>query len=323
MNEHRPQVRISHRSLALAPTIASLFYYLLYYVLHTCIFVNDVKQLSRTPLFIPTIKMNHHIGGVYTDPFHSPVTASANLYGLPSPWYGGIRILAPNNNSNKIDGIVCIGCDDGIHWWTLTGTILPPEQQDDGSNITKLSMDFTPKAPGVGLLRCGFDHVKGALHFYDDDNEEVIGNTWSRLTTTSSFSSSSSSSLPLLELQTKHSAFNDCNGLYVDPTLTKPGSFAGWRVVSDRVGKYISDEDVSVIGTEDGVTWWSRTGGSMVSRRQGQIAIGGGGDSAVAAKIQAGTLQLTEWNEEDETTKWVKMIPRLDLHSLPTTSSTS
>ena len=94
-----------------------------------------------------------NIGGIYTDPFHSPVTARANIFGFQGPWYGGLRILSRvMNNSNQF---VALGCDDGLYFWTLTGTI------DDTSNATE--MDFTPKAPGVGLLSGQLR--RGALDF--------------------------------------------------------------------------------------------------------------------------------------------------------------
>ena len=84
--------------------------------------------------------------------------------------------------------------------------------------LPKISMDFTPKAPGVGLLQCRYD--PGAFHFFEDDGT-TIGNTWSRLTSTPELK---------LEKQTKLAAFNDINGLYVDPDIFGSNGFAGIRV---------------------------------------------------------------------------------------------
>jgi len=58
--------------------------------------------------------------GVYSDPLHAPTTASANIYHLSAPWFGGLRVLSrTRSNSNQF---VCLGNDDGVHWWTLYGS---------------------------------------------------------------------------------------------------------------------------------------------------------------------------------------------------------
>lgn len=244
------------------------------------------------------------IDGIYTDPFHSPTTAGANLYNLPAPWLGGLRFLARRRDDKS--EFLCIGCDDGIHFWTLYGKV-----QDE--NTGKVVMDFTPKAPGVGLLQCGFDITShkegeegggGALHFYESEfGISAIGNTWRRLYATSDFA---------MEPQLKHAAFNDINGLYVDPEIfdqTKKG-FAGIRVISDRLGKLIRDE-ICVIGTDDGKEWWCTSGGSFTDKAKGEFQMNGD-DSSIAAKCKGGTVEIN--NGE---TKWIKMAPKMDLHALP------
>lgn len=246
-------------------------------------------------------KVQPNIGGVYTDPNHSPITASANLYHLPAPWYGGIRILGRQDPSSK--DFLCIGNDDGIHWWTLKGTFTEdttPTQEV----VAKIDMDFTPKAPGVGLLQCGFQANKGNLHFYQDDGS-TIGNTWSRLVATDRLE---------LEPQVQHAAFNDVNGLYVDPDLFQKNSFAGIRVVSDRIGKFLGDE-ITVIGTDDGEEWFAMSEGTFTNRRRGEFQLEGND-----AKCSSGTIQ---WNSFRGTTdcKWIKMTTKMDLHSLPKQSA--
>ena len=248
-----------------------------------------------------------NLGGIYTDPFHSPTKASANLYNLPAPWYGGLRFLGRETTNST--NFTCIGCDDGIHFWTLTGALVDNDDSsttttDDDDTVKKVIMDFTPKAPGVGRLQCGFDSKQGAgvLHFYEDDGSS-IGNTWSRLKPSPDFG---------LEIQMKHAAFNDVNGLYVDPKIfdmqQKDNNFAGIRIVSDRLGKYIRDE-ICVIGTDDGIEWWSISGGSFTDRSKGEFTIG----SSKTAKCSSGTIQLNDGND----TKWVKMAAKMDIHSLP------
>ena len=236
-----------------------------------------------------------NLGGVYTDPFHSPTKAGANLYNLPAPWYGGLRFLGRANADST--NFLCIGCDDGIHFWTLTGAFAADAAPGDA--VKKVTMDFTPKAPGVGFLQCGFDDSAGALHFYEDD-ASTIGNTWSRLKPSPDFD---------LERQMKHAAFNDVNGLYVDPDIfdKKKDDFAGIRIVSDRLGKYIRDE-ICVIGTDDGIEWWSISGGSFTDRAKGEFTIG----ASKAAKCSSGTIQM-----DGSDTKWVKMATKTDIHSLP------
>lgn len=239
-----------------------------------------------------------NIGGAYTDPFHSTVKAGANLYNLSGPWYGGLRFLARPSPSST--DFTCIGCDDGIHFWTLNGSF---GGEKNAAGVEKVTMDFTPKAPGVGVLQCGFDAASGAgvLHFYEDDGTS-IGNTWSRMKPSPDFG---------LEKQLKHAAFNDVNGLYVDPDIfdknDAKNKFAGIRIVSDRLGKYIRDE-ICVIGTDDGVEWWSIPGGSFTNRGKGEFRMGDG----VAAKVSSGTIQM----EMDEQ-KWVKMATTMDMHTMP------
>ena len=238
-----------------------------------------------------------NVGGVYTDPFHAPVTVSANLHGLKAPWLGGLRILG-RPSVDSLD-VVCIGCDDGIHFWTLYGSF---SDSKDNSSIQTFTMDFTPKALGVGLLQCGFDETlgHGGIHFYEDDGS-TIGNAWRRLMATTDGS--------LWQVQTQHSAFNDINGLYMSDnttTTTNTNPFAGMRVISDRKGKIIRDE-LCMIGTDDGIEWWSLTGGSFTNKISGDFEIG-----QYKGKIRSGIITL----EDDNSTTWKKMMPKLDIHAL-------
>lgn len=126
-----------------------------------------------------------NIGGIYTDPFHSSTTASANIFGFSAPWFGGLRCIA-TRNSNKDDPskFITIGCDDGLYFWVLTGEFT--DMKTGASN-----MDFTPKAPGVGLLKCSY--APGALSFLDGNGK--VGNIWSRLLASNGFD---------LDVETKH-----------------------------------------------------------------------------------------------------------------------
>jgi hypothetical protein len=224
-----------------------------------------------------------NVGGIYTDPFHSPTTASANIFGCGDPWFGGLRILG--RNQQVPEKFVCIGCDDGYHFWVLNGEFT---DLDSGA----LDMDFTPKAPGVGLLKCSYQ--PGALSFLGDDGK--VGNTWSRLVPTSDFD---------LAGQTKHDAFNNVNGMYIDPSIYKPGSFAGIRVVSDRLGKFIRDE-ICVVGTDDGEEWWMMEGGAFTTKSLGKFSIG-----SLSGKVDNGTVKFEDGKE------WTKMAPKTNFHSLP------
>jgi hypothetical protein len=223
-----------------------------------------------------------NIGGVYTDPFHSPTTASANIFGFESPWYGGLRILGRNKEAPE--RFLCIGCDDGFHFWVLTG-----EFSDLPTGA--VTMDFTPKAPGVGLLQCSY--VPGALSFLGDDGKTE--NTWSRLVPGGDFD---------LTVQTKHDAFNNVNGLYVDPSIYQPGSFAGIRVVSDRFGKIMRDE-ICVIGTDNGQEWWVLEGGAYTSKQVGKFTVG-----QLSGTCHNGEIKFADGHG------WIKMAPKTDFHAL-------
>lgn len=227
--------------------------------------------------------MSSNIGGIYTDPFHSPTTASANIFGYDAPWFGGIRICGSKKDSPQ--DFVCIGSDDGIYFWTLKGKYTD-------INAGLIDMDFTPKAPGVGNLKCSY--VPGALSFLENDGS--VGNTWSRLTPNSEFD---------LVTQTKHDAFNNVNGLYVDPSIYKPGSFAGIRVVSDRLGKIVRDE-ICVLGTDDGEEWWTMEGGTFTDKAAGKFNI----SSLLTGTCHNGTIEF------DDGKQWTKMAVKSDFHAL-------
>jgi hypothetical protein len=228
-----------------------------------------------------------NIGGIYTDPFHSPTKVSANIFGFDAPWYGGIRLCGRVTKDSK--QFVTIGCDDGVHFWVLTGEFTDPTNSNGA-----VDMDFTPKAPGVGRLKCSY--VPGALSFLGDDGK--VENTWSRLIPTDDFE---------LLLQTKHAAFNDVNGLYVDPAMYKPGSssFAGIRVVSDRLGKMVTDE-LCVVGTDDGEEWWALQGGAFTMKKLGNFTVG-----SLTGECHNGTIKF------DDGKAWTKMAIKTDFHTLP------
>lgn len=231
-----------------------------------------------------------NIGGIYTDPFHSETSDnSSNIFGYEAPWYGGIRVCGRTSPDSK--EFVCIGNDDGFHFWTLEGKFTG---DDDDSAV---EMDFTPKAPGVGLLQCSYQ--PGALSFLNDNKE--VANTWSRLTPTTDFA---------LTEQTKHDAFNNVNGLYVDLKVFQPGSYAGIRLVSDRLGKFIG-KDISVVGTDDGTEFWALKGGSFdkqSSKGDSKLTVGG----FTGGSIHNGTITF------EDGTVWTKMaVGPCDLHKLP------
>jgi hypothetical protein len=227
---------------------------------------------------------------IYTDPFHAPVKAGANIYGFGGPWYGGIRIIGRNKSAPS--KFVTIGCDDGVHFWMLGG-------QFTDARLGTVDLDFTPKAPHVGMLKCLY--VPGALSFLGDDNK--IENTWSRLNADSSFD---------LDVATKHAAFNDVNGLYVDMSLFKPGSFAGIRVVTDQIGKIKRDE-ICVVGSDDGEEWWSLEGGSYSNKDVGNTFKGWG---CFCIGSQQGTYKNSQIKFETGE-EWTKMACKSDFHALP------
>jgi hypothetical protein len=229
-----------------------------------------------------------NIGGIYTDPFHAPTTASANIFGFSDPWFGGLRFIGRNDKDGP-SKFTTIGCDDGFYFWVLTGEFTDMET---GAS----TMDFTPKAPGVGLLKCSY--APGALSFLDNNGK--VGNTWSRLLAINGFD---------LDVATKHAAFNDVNGLYVDPLVYKPGSFAGIRVVSDRLGKILRDE-ICVVGTDDGKEWWSMDGGAFVDKVRGKFSVG-----SLSGTCHNGIIRFDDGKE------WIKMAVKSDMHSLPKETS--
>jgi hypothetical protein len=239
--------------------------------------------------------------GIYTDPFHAPTKASANIFGFASPWFGGLRFIGSSKETPT--KFTTIGCDDGYNFWTLTGESTGSASVGEEGAPFAVDMDFTPKAPGVGLLKCSY--TPGALSFLNDDG--TVGNTWSRLKPKAvDATADAAEGLELLEKATKFSAFNEVNGLYVDLSVYKPGSFAGIRVVSDRLGKILRDE-ICIVGTDDGDEWWSMDGGAFVDKSTGKFRVG----SLVAVSSNNGTIRL------EDGTEWIKMVPKSDFHSLP------
>lgn len=193
------------------------------------------------------------IGAVYSDPFHA----------IKESW-GGIRVIA----SSASGDVTVVGCDDGEHFWTLLGKF---------NNAPKLDIDFSPKAPRVGLL---------AATARDAYLEFADGNKWGKL---------------LGELGTADDASPAINGVYFDPALKVAGSFAGLRVISDRLGKTQRDELV-VVGTDDGETFWAVAGGTCVA---GAFKAG-----TFSGNLADGVLDL------DDAT-WRKQTLVSDPHSLP------
>ena len=114
------------------------------------------------------------VDGYYLDPIHAPVSFVANIYGLTDPWMGGTRFMA--RMADKADSFVIVGCDDSHHWWTLYGMF-----SDKAAGLVDL--DFTPKAPHVGMLKCSFK--PGSISFLDDKGEPT--NMWPQLFPTSEF----------------------------------------------------------------------------------------------------------------------------------------
>jgi len=228
------------------------------------------------------------VDGIYTDPFHSPIHAGPNMFGSVVPWYGGLRILARRSSSDH--EFLCVGCDDGLHWWVLYGTGL--YLQANGSICADaVQMDFAPKAPAVGLLHCRIE--PGKVLFLKDDKS--VANTWSRLTATAEFA---------LEPQRKHATFNEINGLYVDAAF-RPGSFAGMRVFSDRRGKSLREELV-LIGSDDGLVFWVIEVGKWEDMPAGRFSIG-----KYAGTVKEGVVTMNDG------AVWTKMGPRTDFHEMP------
>jgi hypothetical protein len=122
------------------------------------------------------------------------------------------------------------------------------------------------------------------------------------------------SGFDLFEVATKHAAFNDVNGLYVDASIYKPGSssFAGIRVISDRLGKIMRDE-ICIVGTDDGDEWWSMSGGAFLDKAKGKFQVG-----PLSGTCHNGTIQLDDGKGE-----WKKMASKSDMHSLPKETTTA
>jgi len=216
---------------------------------------------------------------VYIDPIHAPVTFSANIYGVPDPWMGGIRFMAKDPSSPE--DFTLVGCDDNIHWWTLYGKF-------SDAATGAVDLDFGPKAPAVGKLKCLFKRTSpnfGAIAFLS--GEGVPNNSWPQLEATPDFA--------FKPLET-FSAFNDINSLYADPSKYKPGSFAGLYVISDRKGRSMRDELV-IVGTHDGASFFAHGGGKWTDKEKGSFALGHG---------LVGTLLKNEISFEGGGT-WVKV----------------
>ena len=225
------------------------------------------------------------VDGVYIDPIHAPTTFSANIYNVPDPWMGGIRFMAPDASDPL--KFTAAGCDDNIHWWTLYGTFSDPASG-------AIDLDFGPKAPAVGKLKCLFKRTSatfGAIGFLDRSGSGLIENSWPQLEATADFAF-----VPL----DKFSAFNDINSLYADKATYKAGSFAGLHVISDRHGRSMRDELVTV-GTADGAAFATHGGGSWVDKEKGAFVLGNG---------MTGTILKNEITFESGET-WVKVTPGL------------
>jgi hypothetical protein len=127
-------------------------------------------------------------------------------------------------------------------------------------------------------------------------DDGTVGNTWSRLKPTDT---------EILTSQTKHSASNNVNGLYADPSIYRSGSFAGIRALSDRLGNIVRDE-ICVVGTEYGVTWWATEGGSFVDKVAGTLSVG-----SLSGTIHNGSITF------DDAKQWIQMTAKANLHLLP------
>ena len=227
------------------------------------------------------------VDGYYLDPIHAATSFVANIYNLPDPWMGGTRFMA--RMKDKLDSFVVVGCDDSHYWWTLYGTF-----SDKAAGAVDL--DFGPKAPHVGMLKCAFK--PGSIAFLNDAGEPT--NIWPQLKPSADFE---------FQIKDCHTAFNDINGLYTDPALYKPGSFAGVRVISDRLGKMMRDELV-LVGSDDGITFWSVHGGAWTDKVEGKFTIGEYVGSI--NKGPKGTSPMEITLEGHDGPPWVKMMTKSD-----------
>ena len=90
--------------------------------------------------------------------------------------------------------------------------------------------------------------------------------------------------------------------------LYKPGSLAGVRVISDRLGKMMRDELV-MVGSDDGKAFWTIGGGKWTDKVEGKFVIG-----KYTGSINKGPSTVTpmELTIEGGGQPWVKMMVKSD-----------
>ena len=178
--------------------------------------------------------------GAWLDPKHYKGRAS----------FAGMRFIA----EDPPHVLNVVGTDDGIEWWHLKGAC-------GGRDMTDITIDFAPKG-GPGSVKGKWGRnlpvtSGGPVPPNDPDGHPIVaahtikfpdGNSWYLLETP----------LPAPAQPVRASRrYDDHVGAFTDPKHSKAAgaSYAGWRFIAES-----PPHTLSVVGSDDGETWWFVSG---------------------------------------------------------------
>ena len=196
----------------------------------------------------------------------------SGLYIDPRHYNGGRELRGTRVISDRVglaeatERLTLIGTDDGRTFWTLGGTV-------DGSNAADcpIVVDFAPK--GGPLLAGNFYHEENAIKW--QPNASHHRSEWRR------------EELPGFSLVPAPHGWEGSKGviggLYATPAH-EPGTFKGTRMISDQHVAGQPEGMLTMVGTDDGYTWWTLLGAVVPSPEKQE-------DGGVRIRFDVGPLR--------------------------------
>ena len=96
-----------------------------------------------------------------------------------------------------------------------------------------------------------------------------------------------------------------CTWIELSTTKAALPAFALFLI---RRGNFITDDQITVVGTNNGVDWWCHTGGKFKNRQQGTFQVG---------PLQCSSSRQGLGIELQDGTQWTRMVTAGDFHVLP------